>query len=131
MQRLTRDLNRLLLAEPALHEVDAAPAGHEWIDANDSDNSVVTYLRKGRDGKDVMLVGCNFTPVPRRAYRVGAPRAGFWREVLNTDAADYGGSGLGNLGGLWTNPVPYHGRAQSLDLVLPPLAVVALRHEAG
>jgi 1,4-alpha-glucan branching enzyme len=128
VQRLIRDLNRLLRAEPALHEVDTDPAGYEWIDANDSDNSVVTYLRRGRDGKEI-VVACNFTPVPRRTYRVGVPRAGFWREVINTDAADYGGSGIGNLGGLWTNPIPYHGRAQSLDLVLPPLGVVALRHE--
>jgi len=130
VQRLTRDLNRLLRAEPALHEVDADPAGYEWIDANDSDHSVVTYLRKSRDEKDVILVACNFTPVPRYGYRVGSPRAGFWREVLNTDAAEYGGSSLGNLGGLGTAPIPCHGRAQSLNLVLPPLAVVALRHES-
>jgi 1,4-alpha-glucan branching enzyme len=131
VQRLTRDLNRLLRAEPALHELDAAPAGYEWIDANDSDNSVVSYLRKSRDEKDVIMVACNFTPVPRHCYRVGAPRAGFWREVLNTDAREYGGSGLGNLGGLGTIPIACHGRAQSLDLVLPPLAVVALKHEAA
>jgi len=131
VQRLTRDLNRLLRDEPALHELDADPAGYEWIDANDSDNSVLTYLRKSRDQKSVILVACNFTPVPRQTYRVGAPRAGFWREVLNSDAAEYGGSGLGNLGGLSTNPVPCHGRPRSLDLVLPPLSVVALRHESA
>ncbi|HTT67862.1 MAG TPA: 1,4-alpha-glucan branching protein GlgB [Gemmatimonadales bacterium] len=131
VQRLARDLNRLLRAEPALHELDSDPAGMEWIDANDSDNSVLTYLRMSRGAKDVIVVACNFTPVPRPGYRVGVPRAGYWREVLNTDAWEYGGSGQGNLGGRSTDPIPFHGRAQSLDLVLPPLAVVALRHEAG
>jgi len=129
VQRFTRDLNRLLRAEPALHELDAEPAGYEWIDANDSDNSVVTYLRNSRGGKDVMVVACNFTPVPRYGYRVGVPRAGFWREALNSDAWEYGGGGIGNLGGLATDPIPCHGREQSLDLTLPPLAVVCLKHE--
>jgi 1,4-alpha-glucan branching enzyme len=129
VQRFTRDLNRLLRAEPALHELDAEPAGYEWIDANDSDNSVVTYLRNSRGGKDVMVVACNFTPVPRYGYRVGVPRAGFWREALNSDAWEYGGGGIGNLGGLATDPIPFHGREQSLDLTLPPLAVVCLKHE--
>ena len=127
---LTRDLNRLHRAEPALHELDSEPAGFEWIDANDSDNSVATYLRWSREGRDVVLVACNFTPVPRYAYRVGVPRAGHWREVLNTDAWEYGGSGLGNLGGLDTIPATFHGRPQSLDLCLPPLSVVVLKHQA-
>jgi 1,4-alpha-glucan branching enzyme len=129
VQRLTRHLNGLLRGEPALHELDNDPAGYECIDANDSDNSVLTYLRKSRDEKQVILVACNFTPVPRPSYRVGVPRAGFWREILNTDAQEYGGSGLGNLGGLDTTPDPFHGRWQSLNLLLPPLAVVALKHE--
>jgi len=130
VRQLTRDLNSLLRGEPALHELDIDPAGYEWIDANDSDNSVLTYLRKSRDEKSVIAVACNFTPLPRYDYRVGVPRAGFWREVLNTDAREYGGSGLGNLGGLSTAPIRCHGRAQSLSLVLPPLAVVVVRHEA-
>jgi 1,4-alpha-glucan branching enzyme len=79
----------------------------------------------------VVLVACNFTPVPRYDYLVGVPRAGFWREVLNTDAPAYGGSGLGNLGGVHTTPIPWHGRAQSLSLMLPPLGVVVLKHQAG
>jgi len=128
VQALTRDLNRLIRAEPALHELDSDPAGMEWIDANDSDNSSLTYLRRSRDG-ELILVACNFTPVPRGGYRVGVPRAGFWREVLNTDAAAYGGGGIGNLGGRHTEPVPFHGREQSLDLVLPPLSVVFLKHQ--
>jgi len=126
IQALTRDLNRLVREEPALHELDSDPAGMEWIDANDSDNSVLTYLRKSAGG-DVILVACNFTPVPRLDYRVGVPRAGWWREVLNTDAGSYGGSGQGNLGGRDTSPVPFHGRPQSLSLVLPPLGVVMLK----
>jgi 1,4-alpha-glucan branching enzyme len=131
IQRLTRDLNRLLRAEPALHERDFDPAGFAWVDANDSDNSVATYLRLGGDERDVVLVACNFTTVPRDGYRVGVPRAGFWRELLNTDAWEYGGSGRGNLGGLDTVPVAVHGRPQSLDLCLPPLAAVVLRYERG
>ncbi len=130
VQRLVRDLNALLRAEPALHELDAEPSGMEWIDANDSDNSVLTWLRRSRNGKDVLAVACNFTPVPRSAYRVGVPRAGRWREVLNTDAREYGGSGLGNLGGQETTATPFHGRPQSLSLMLPPLAVVVLKCEA-
>jgi 1,4-alpha-glucan branching enzyme len=131
VQQLVRDLNRLLRAEPALHELDTDPAGIDWVDANDSDNSVLTFLRLGRGGREAILVACNFTPVPRYDYRVGVPRAGFWREVLNTDARDYGGSGLGNLGGAASADVPHHGRPWSLGLVLPPLAVVALKHEPG
>jgi 1,4-alpha-glucan branching enzyme len=131
VQKLTRHLNGLLRGKPALHELDADPAGFEWIDANDSDNSVLTYLRKSRHERDVILVACNFTPVPRHNYRVGVPRAGLWREVLNTDAREYGGSGQGNLGGLETAPIPFHGRPQSLNLLLPPLAVVALKHDTA
>jgi 1,4-alpha-glucan branching enzyme len=130
VQRLVRDLNRLLRTEPALHQLDTDPAGYEWIDANDSDNSVLTFQRRSADGESLIVVACNFTPVPRWNYRVGVPRSGFWREALNTDAQEYGGSGLGNLGGLDATAVPSHGRAQSLDLVLPPLAVVALKPRA-
>ncbi len=131
VQRLVRHLNGLLAGEAALHELDVEPSGMEWIDANDSDNSVLTWLRWSRGGKDVIAVACNFTPVPRYDYRVGVPRAGYWREVLNTDAREYGGSGLGNLGGQAAAPIRFHGRPQSLSLVLPPLAVVALKAEAA
>jgi 1,4-alpha-glucan branching enzyme len=131
VQRLTRHLNGLLRGNPALHALDTDPAGMEWIDANDSDNSVLTWLRKSEGEQDVIVVACNFTPIPRYDYRVGVPRAGFWREVLNTDALEYGGSGHGNFGGLSTEPVPCHGRPQSLNLVLPPLSVVALKFETG
>jgi len=128
IQRLVGDLNRLYAAEPALHELDADPAGFEWVDADESDDSVVTYLRRGRETPDV-LVACNFTPIVRYNYRVGVPASGFWREVMNTDAQEYGGSGQGNMGGVNSAPIPMHGRPHSLNLTLPPLAVVILRHE--
>lgn len=122
--RLVRDLNTLYRATPALHQLDCHPAGYEWIDANDSDTSVLTYLRWDEQHRQVVLVACNFTPVPRPGYRIGVPRPGFWREVVNTDASAYGGSGLGNLGGVESEPIPWHGREHSLPVLLPPLAVV-------
>jgi 1,4-alpha-glucan branching enzyme len=131
MRRLVGDLNRLYRAEPALHELDCDPRGFEWIDANDADQSVITLLRLGVDPAQAVIVALNFTPVVRRNYRLGAPRGGFWREVLNTDARDYGGSGQGNLGGIEAAPIPLHGRTHSLTLTLPPLGAVFLKHEGG
>ncbi len=127
IQRLSRDLNALYRNEPALYELDFEADGFEWIDANDSDASVLTYLRKGRSTDVPLLVACNFTPVPRLNYRVGVPEGGLWRELLNTDAAAYGGSGQGNMGGLSATPVPSHGRPYSLNLTLPPLGCVVLK----
>ncbi|GIW53728.1 MAG: hypothetical protein KatS3mg082_0132 [Nitrospiraceae bacterium] len=83
----------------ALHERDFDPAGFEWIDCHDADASVISLLRRGTSGDELILVVCNFTPVPRVNYRIGAPRGGFWKELLNSDAREYGGSGMGNLGG--------------------------------
>jgi 1,4-alpha-glucan branching enzyme len=128
IQRLVGDLNRLYVSEAALHELDADLAGFAWVDADDNDDSVVTYLRRSRETPDV-LVACNFTPIVRHNYRVGVPVSGFWREVMNTDAQEYGGSGQGNMGGVNSAPIPMQGRPQSLNLTLPPLAVVILRHE--
>ena len=128
IQRLVGDLNRLYASEAALHELDADPAGFAWVDADDSDDSAVTYLRRSRETPDV-LIACNFTPIARYNYRVGVPASGFWREVMNTDAQEYGGSGQGNMGGVNSAPIPMHGRPHSLNLTLPPLAVVILRHE--
>jgi 1,4-alpha-glucan branching enzyme len=128
LQRWTEDLNRLYRAEPALYELDTQPSGFEWIDCNDAPASVVSCLRKGRSTDDLVLVVCNFTPVPRLNYRVGAPRGGFWHEVRNSDAQDYGGSGYGNMGGVEAAPVPWHGRPYSLNLTLPPLAAVFFKH---
>jgi 1,4-alpha-glucan branching enzyme len=123
------DLNRLYTKEPALHEIDFQREGFEWIEANDWENSVLSFVRKGKNGASPMLVVCNFLPVPRESYQVGVPHAGYWREVLNSDATAYGGSGIGNYGGVSTNPVPAHGRYQSVALTLPPLGAVYLRHE--
>ncbi len=126
IQRLLSDLNRLYREEPALHDLDLDEAGFEWIAANDSEQSVVSFLRKGKDD-EVVLVALNFTPLPRHNYRLGVPSAGLWEEVLNSDAADYGGSGQGNLGGVQAAPFPFHGRPASLTLTLPPLGAVFLK----
>ncbi len=95
------------------------------------EQSVISFIRKGVSPEEVVLVGCNFTPVPRHHYRVGVPRGGFWKEILNSDALDYGGSGLGNLGGAEAAPIPCHGRPFSLDLTLPPLGAVFFKYEGG
>ena len=128
LKRLTSGLNRVYRTEPALHELDADPAGFEWVDANDSESSALSYLRKATSG-DLILVVCNFTPVARKGHRVGVPRPGFWREVLNTDAAEYGGSGVGNGEGLESREAPFHGRPHSLDVTLPPLAAVVFKRD--
>jgi 1,4-alpha-glucan branching enzyme len=121
------DLNRLYSAEPALHELDCAPEGFEWIDCSDADKSILALLRKGKDGTRPLLVVLNFTPVARHNYRIGAPEGGYWREVLNSDAEVYGGSGQGNFGGIEAAPLPLHGRTHSLTLTLPPLGALFLQ----
>ena len=123
-----RDLNRLYRKLPALYELDFTGEGFQWIDANNGDMSVVVFLRKGRSG-DVVLVACNFTQVPRDNYQVGVPRGGRWLERLNSDAPYYGGSGIGNFGGLEAAPLPAHGQYHSLNLRLPPLSIVILTPE--
>ena len=130
VERWLADLNALYAREPALHELDCDPAGFAWIDCNDSEGSTVSFLRRARDADDALLFACNFTPIPRHAYRIGVPRAGFWAEVLNGDATEYGGSGIGNLGGVSSENVACHGHAQSVVIALPPLAVVVLRRPA-
>lgn len=127
IQRWVADLNRLYRSEPALHELDADPAGFEWIDCNDADASVISLLRRGKGTDELILVVCNFTPVPRPDYRVGAPRGGYWKELLNSDAQEYGGSGMGNLGGAHASTASAHGRPYSLDLTLPPLSALFLK----
>ena len=124
LQRWVADLNHLYCQTPALHEGDCNPAGFAWVDCNDAENSVVSFLRQGLSSQQSVLVVGNFTPVPHFNYRIGVPRAGMWREVLNSDARDYDGNGYGNLGGVEASPVPYHGRPYSLTLTLPPLAMV-------
>ncbi len=122
-----RDLNTLYRAEPALHELDADPAGFEWIDCNDSQRSILSFRRKSRRPEDTLLLICNLTPEPRPNYRIGVPERGEWRELLNGDAPLYGGSGQGNLGGASTSPIPMHGHPYSLNLTLPPLAMIAFK----
>jgi 1,4-alpha-glucan branching enzyme len=124
-----RDLNRLYRNEPALHELDFESAGFEWMDFSDHEQSVISYLRKGKSENEVALVVCNFTPVPRFHYRIGAPSGGFWKELANSDAEIYGGTGLGNGWGVNADPVPVHGRSHSLDLTLPPLAMVVFKRQ--
>jgi 1,4-alpha-glucan branching enzyme len=124
LQHWVADLNGLYRKEEALHVLDFDPSGFEWIDCNDSQHSVVSLLRKAPSEGDGILAVFNFTPVPRHGYRVGAPSSGFWKEVLNSDAAEYGGSGMGNLGGKETEEIPCHGRPWSIDFTLPPLGAV-------
>jgi 1,4-alpha-glucan branching enzyme len=129
VQSLVRDLNHLYRREPALHELDCEPAGFEWVDCNDAEASLASFLRRGVTTDDLFLVACNFTPIPRHDYRLGVPRGGFWKEVLNSDAREYWGQGMGNLGGVEAVPFPSHGREFSLVVTLPPLAVVYLKSE--
>ncbi len=130
LQRWVKDLNHLYRREPALHELDFDPAGFEWVDFRDAEKSIISFLRRGRRGPPLLVV-CNFTPVPRYGYRIGVPAGGFWREVLNSDAREYGGSGQGNLGGVWADPIPWHGRPFSLSLTLPPLGCLYFRGPEG
>jgi len=131
LQRWVGELNRIYRFEPALHELDFDPDGFEWIDANDSEQSTISFIRRGRSGKDLFLMAFNFTPLPRQNFRLGVPRGGFWREMLNSDGREYGGSGWGNLGGCEATPVSFHGRPFSLNISLPPLAAVFFKNEAS
>jgi 1,4-alpha-glucan branching enzyme len=129
VQALLRDLNHLYRELPALHEQDCEAAGFEWLELHDSDQSVLAFLRRGADPARITVVLCNFTPVPRQEYRIGVPFGGHYRERLNTDASLYGGSNLGNYGGVAAEEFSSHGRPYSLRLTLPPLATVILEHQ--
>jgi len=129
VQRWVADLNRFYRSEPALYEVDFGHEGFEWVDCSDHEASVMAFLRKPKGGGAPVLVACNLTPLPRPNYLLGVPFGGVWREVLNSDARDYGGAGWGNLGGVDAAPVRAHGRPWSISLVLPPLATVMLKGE--
>jgi 1,4-alpha-glucan branching enzyme len=121
LHRWVEDINRLYKNEPAMH-LDTDPAGFEWIDGGDADNSVISFLRKAASGESILVV-CNFTPVPRENYLVGVPAGGYWKEILNSNGKEYWGIGLGNSGGVQADPRPIHGRNYSLNLTLPPLAI--------
>ena len=129
MQRWVKDLNRFYKNEPALCEGDFDSEGFEWIDFSDWEQSIISFIRRGKTTDDTILAVCNFTPVPRHNYRVGVPRRGLWREILNSDAKQYGGSGHGNFGGGHATPLPSHGRYSSLLLTLPPLGIVVFKNE--
>jgi 1,4-alpha-glucan branching enzyme len=122
---LLRDLNRLYVGKRALHACDVEQRGYDWIDGGDTEASVISFMRKGPDEKPIAVI-LNFTPVVRTNYRVGVPNKGYWREIFNSDAGHYGGSGVGNMGGKDTNPIPFHGQKYSLLLTLPPLGALFL-----
>jgi 1,4-alpha-glucan branching enzyme len=128
LRRWVSDLNRLYRTEPALYQLDFDQSGFQWVDCNDNEQSVLTFLRLPRVGAPVLVV-CNFTPVPRTNYIVGVPKGGYWREIANSDATLYGGSGMGNFGGVEAAPVAVHGRFHSLALTLPPLAILMFKSE--
>jgi 1,4-alpha-glucan branching enzyme len=123
-----RDLNRLYRNCPALYELDFDPEGFNWENCHDSDQSVLTFFRRDKAGRSVLVV-CNFTPVSRPNYGVGVDRDGVWLEVLNSDSEMYGGSGVGNMGRVRAEPIPVHGLPYSVNLMLPPLSVVYFRPE--
>lgn len=124
VQKWVRDLNHFYRTEPALYELDFRMEGFEWIDFHDWENSIISFIRKGKTTSDIILVVCNFTPVPRENYLIGVPRGGFWKEMLNSDADFYGGSGIGNAGGVEAIPQSVFGRPYALSLTLPPLGVL-------
>ena len=127
LRRWVQDLNHTYQRERSLHEVDFDGSGFRWIDCNDNENSVVSLVRRARDPQDFTVIVANFTPVPRPAYRVGVPEAGWYRELLNSDGAPYGGSNIGNAGGANADALPMHGFDYSISLVLPPLGFVLLK----
>jgi 1,4-alpha-glucan branching enzyme len=131
VQALVRDLNRLYREVTALHEHDCEPEGFEWIDGGNADESVISYLRKGSHAAQPVLVICNFMPLVRHRFKVGVPFGGSWRERLNTDAACYGGSNVGNAGGVLASDEPWHGRPFSLEVTLPPLATLVFQHRGN
>ncbi|MGE3705200.1 MAG: alpha amylase C-terminal domain-containing protein, partial [Vicinamibacterales bacterium] len=127
VQALVGHLNRTYVNEPALHIRDVDARGFEWLDANNAESSVLVFARRSQDEDHPIIVACNFTPVPQHNYRVGVSDPGVYREIVNTDAKEYGGSGQGNLGGLEATPAPHYGRPYSLNVTLPPLGAVFLK----
>jgi 1,4-alpha-glucan branching enzyme len=131
VQNLVRDLNRLYRGIPALHQRDTEAAGFQWLVSDDAENSVIAWARRGFAEDDIAIVVSNFTPVPRRGYRLGVPKPGFYREVLNSDAAVYGGGDIGNSGGVTAEASDSHGQPFSVSLTLPPLSTLILVLEKG
>ena len=131
MQEYAKALNLLYATQPALYEVDFWWEGFQWIDFHDVDNSIVTFLRRAKNPDDFVLVVSNFTPVPREGYRIGVPRGGFYKELLNSDSAYYGGSNMGNGWGVPSEPEPWQGQPHSIVVTVPPLAVVFLKPDGA
>jgi len=129
LQRLIQDLNRLYLSEPAFYELDFDPSGFEWIDFRDTDANVVSFIRRGRSPEDTLVFVFNFTPVPRKDYRIGVPRKGRYRELMNSDASCYGGSNMGLGGSITADARPWHNQPCSVSLFLPPLGMLILKPE--
>jgi len=129
VQKWVKDLNIFYGREPALYELDFEREGFEWIDFSDWEKSIISFLRKGKSSENTILVVCNFTPVARSGYRIGVPADGFWKEILNSDGREYGGSGQGNFGGVKTEPILIHGRQNSISLNLPPLSILVFKKE--
>ena len=127
LQTMVKELNWLYRREPALFEVDDSYHGFEWIDLQDSESSIITFIRFARNREDFIVFACNFTPVPREGYRIGVPKAGIYRELFNTDSELFGGANLGNAGAVMAEEMPFHGRPASLNVTIPPLAVVAFK----
>jgi len=127
LQTMVKELNRLYRREPALFEVDDSYQGFEWIDLQDAESSIITFIRFARNREDFIVFACNFTPVPREGYRVGVPKGGLYRELFNTDSELFGGANLGNAGAVMAEEIPFHGRPASLNVTIPPLAVVAFK----
>ncbi len=127
IQKFVRDLNRVRREQAAFHELDHDPYGFYWINADDSQNCAFSWVRRGKSPAEQVIVVMNMTPVPRENYRIGVPLAGHWGEILNSDARWYGGTDVGNAGGVDTEPVPSHGHAQSISLTLPPLGMLVLK----
>jgi 1,4-alpha-glucan branching enzyme len=130
VQSLVRDLNRVYRDEPALWEVDFEPDGFRWIEPNDAAANTLAFARFSRDGRRVVVCACNFSPVPRMGYRLGLPSGGRWVEALNTDSSFYGGSNVGNLGGVVAEDKGWHDQPWSAEVTLPPLGVVWLVPES-
>ena len=129
LQRFISDLNNLYKREPALYEVDFNWHGFEWIDFHDAENSVLSFIRRAKNHDDFLVFVFNLTPVPRFGYRIGVPKGGFYREILNSDSEIYWGRNLGNAGGVYADNVPCHKRQFSLNLILPPLSVLIFKPE--
>jgi 1,4-alpha-glucan branching enzyme len=127
MQRYIADLNALYRREPALHEMDFDWHGFEWVDCHNWQDSILSFLRKGKDPRDYVLVCCNFTPVPRHGYKIGVPEAAWFEEISNSDSTFYGGSDVGNGGGIQALPNESHGRTASMEVTLPPLSAVVFK----